>query len=96
MTITASLKFYDFLIIFFVGAPALTTRGFVEKDFERVAEFLDKVVKICIAVQVCDGDDGGIVMVVMAMVVMMVVVDREVRGGVWSAPLLSWSNLYAR
>jgi len=34
-----------------VGAPALTSRGFVEKDFDKVAEFLDRVVKICVAVQ---------------------------------------------
>lgn len=34
------------------GAPALTSRGFVEKDFDQVAEYLDRVVKICVAVQV--------------------------------------------
>lgn len=34
-----------------LGAAALTTRGFVESDFEQVAEFLDKVVKICVAIQ---------------------------------------------
>jgi len=26
----------------FEGAPALTSRGFVEKDFEKVIEFIDK------------------------------------------------------
>jgi glycine hydroxymethyltransferase len=34
-----------------LGAAALTTRGFVEADFEKVAEFLDRVVKISLAVQ---------------------------------------------
>jgi len=34
-----------------LGAPALTSRGFTEKDFDKVAEFLDRVVKICVVVQ---------------------------------------------
>lgn len=34
-----------------LGASALTTRGFVESDFEKVAQFLDRVVKISIAIQ---------------------------------------------
>jgi len=29
-----------------LGTPALTTRGFVESDFEKVAEFIDKGLKI--------------------------------------------------
>jgi glycine hydroxymethyltransferase len=29
-----------------VGTPALTTRGFDERDFERVAEFIDRAVQI--------------------------------------------------
>ena len=29
-----------------VGAPAMTTRGLVEKDFEQVVEFLDRGIKI--------------------------------------------------
>lgn len=29
-----------------VGTPALTTRGFKEQDFERVAEFIDRAVRI--------------------------------------------------
>ena len=33
------------------GAPALTTRGFTEADFERVVELLDKGVKIALGVQ---------------------------------------------
>lgn len=31
-----------------VGTPALTTRGFKEEDFERVAEFIDRGVKIAL------------------------------------------------
>jgi len=38
-----------------LGASALTTRGFLEKDFEKVADILDKVVKICTAVQEKSG-----------------------------------------
>lgn len=34
-----------------LGTPALTSRGFVESDFERVAEFLDQSVKISLSVQ---------------------------------------------
>ena len=33
------------------GAPALTTRGFSEADFERVVELLDKGVNIALSVQ---------------------------------------------
>jgi glycine hydroxymethyltransferase len=29
-----------------IGAPALTSRGFLEADFEKVADFLDRAVKI--------------------------------------------------
>jgi len=31
-----------------IGAPALTTRGFVERDFERVAEFIDRGIKLAL------------------------------------------------
>jgi hypothetical protein len=31
-----------------MGSPALTSRGFVEKDFERVAEFVDRAVAIAV------------------------------------------------
>lgn len=34
-----------------IGTPALTTRGFKEADFEKIGEYLDRVVKICIDVQ---------------------------------------------
>lgn len=34
-----------------IGAPALTTRGFKEADFEKVGEFLDRVVKISLGIQ---------------------------------------------
>lgn len=35
-----------------IGTPALTTRGLVEADFERVADFLHKAVEIALDVQV--------------------------------------------
>ena len=38
-----------------IGTPALTTRGLKEADFEKVAEFLDRVVKICLDVQKSSG-----------------------------------------
>jgi glycine hydroxymethyltransferase len=34
-----------------VGAPALTTRGFKEADFEKVAEFIDRAVQIAKAIK---------------------------------------------
>merc|ERR1712151_777069 len=34
-----------------IGAPSMTTRGCDEKHFEKVAEFLDRVVKIALKVQ---------------------------------------------
>lgn len=34
-----------------LGTPALTSRGFKEKDFEVVADFLDRVVKISLKIQ---------------------------------------------
>lgn len=34
-----------------LGTPALTSRGFLEKDFEQVAEFVDRSVKIAHAVK---------------------------------------------
>jgi glycine hydroxymethyltransferase len=34
-----------------VGVPALTTRGFTEEDFVKVAEFLDRGVKIALDIQ---------------------------------------------
>jgi len=34
-----------------LGTPALTSRGFVEKDFVKVAEFLDRAIKISVAIQ---------------------------------------------
>ncbi|CAD7696792.1 unnamed protein product [Ostreobium quekettii] len=34
-----------------MGTPALTSRGFVESDFEKVAEFVDRGVKIAAAVK---------------------------------------------
>lgn len=34
-----------------VGTPALTSRGFEEKDFKKVAVFLDEAAKIAIEIQ---------------------------------------------
>ncbi|ORY58841.1 serine hydroxymethyltransferase [Pseudomassariella vexata] len=34
-----------------IGTPAMTSRGFGEKDFERVAEYIDQSIKICKEVQ---------------------------------------------
>lgn len=34
-----------------IGTPALTSRGFVEDDFSKVAEFLDRALKIALAIQ---------------------------------------------
>jgi len=38
-----------------VGAPALTSRGFVEKDFKQVAEFLDRALKLALKVAETSG-----------------------------------------
>ena len=34
-----------------IGAPAMTTRGFGEKDFERVAQYIDQCINLCKQVQ---------------------------------------------
>jgi len=38
-----------------LGTPALTSRGFTEKDFKQVASFLDEVLKIALKVQEKSG-----------------------------------------
>lgn len=38
-----------------IGTPAMTTRGLMEEDFIRVAELLDKAVKICLRIQSVTG-----------------------------------------
>jgi glycine hydroxymethyltransferase len=38
-----------------VGTPALTTRGFKEDDFVKVADFLDRALKLCIKIQEAMG-----------------------------------------
>lgn len=35
-----------------LGSPALTSRGLKEKDFEKIADFLDRAVKISVEIQV--------------------------------------------
>lgn len=34
-----------------MGTPALTSRGFVEEDFAKVAEYFDKAVKLALQVK---------------------------------------------
>lgn len=38
-----------------IGTPALTSRGLKEKDFEQVGEFLDRALKITLAIQKASG-----------------------------------------
>ena len=38
-----------------VGTPALTSRGFKEDDFVKVAHFLDRAVKLCVEIQASSG-----------------------------------------
>ncbi|PTB69220.1 serine hydroxymethyltransferase [Trichoderma citrinoviride] len=34
-----------------IGTPAMTSRGFGEKDFERVAQYIDQAIKLCVEIQ---------------------------------------------
>ena len=38
-----------------IGTPAMTTRGMLEADFVKVAEFIDRIVKICVEIQEKEG-----------------------------------------
>ena len=38
-----------------IGAPALTTRKMVEKDFEEIAVFMDRALKIALQLQAKSG-----------------------------------------
>lgn len=38
-----------------LGAPALTSRGLKEADFEKIADFLDRVIKISVSIQDAHG-----------------------------------------
>jgi len=38
-----------------IGAPAMTSRGLLEADFEQVAEFLHRAMQICLSVQTSHG-----------------------------------------
>jgi len=38
-----------------LGTPALTSRGFKEEDFRKVADFIDEAIKLCIKVQKVAG-----------------------------------------
>jgi hypothetical protein len=39
------------LVVIFSGAPAMTSRGLVEKDFEQIGQFLHQAVTICLNIQ---------------------------------------------
>jgi glycine hydroxymethyltransferase len=38
-----------------IGTPAMTTRGMMEADFVKVADFIDRVVKLCVEIQETKG-----------------------------------------
>lgn len=38
-----------------LGTPAVTTRGYLEKDIEEVARFIDEGIKVCLDVQKTSG-----------------------------------------
>lgn len=38
-----------------IGTPAVTTRGMVEKDMEKIAEFIDRVINLCVVTQKKSG-----------------------------------------
>ena len=38
-----------------IGTPAVTTRGMVEKDMEKIGEFIHRVIELCVAVQKRSG-----------------------------------------
>lgn len=38
-------------ILCFIGTPAMTSRGLVEKDFEQIGEFLHRAVTITLNIQ---------------------------------------------
>lgn len=42
---------YRVLLVWFSGAPAMTSRGLLEKDFEQIGEFLHQAVTICLNIQ---------------------------------------------
>merc|ERR1711937_57854 len=38
-----------------IGTPAMTTRGMMEADFVKVAEFIDRIIKLCVEIQEKEG-----------------------------------------
>lgn len=50
-------KTKDSLTCLFLGTPALTSRGFVEEDFAKVAYFFDLAVKLALKIK---GEAQGI------------------------------------
>lgn len=50
----ASLGFYYLFFMhlyYLTGTPALTSRGFLEEDFVKVAEFFDAAVKLALKIK---------------------------------------------
>lgn len=43
-------------VLLFIGTPALTSRGFKEKDFEQVVAFIDEAVDISLKAKAKTGD----------------------------------------
>jgi glycine/serine hydroxymethyltransferase len=41
------------------GTPALTSRGFTEEDFEKVAEYFDRAVEIAVKVKKSSGETSS-------------------------------------
>lgn len=56
LIIAKALQFQHHSFLCFPGTPALTSRGFVEEDFEKVAEFFDEAVKLALKIK---GDTKG-------------------------------------
>ena len=38
-----------------IGTPAVTTRGMKEAEMSKIAEFIDRVLKVCVKVQETSG-----------------------------------------
>ena len=38
-----------------IGTPAVTTRGMKEEEMDKIAEFIERVLKICVKIQETSG-----------------------------------------
>ena len=56
LELLGELRFWSLTLVFFTGAPALTSRNFKEADFVKVVEYLDKGVKIALEAQSTTGE----------------------------------------